>query len=297
MKIRTEMIFRAICSFWDGEYSHLMLRDVTNVCKEDAFKSAIKELLELGEIEDCSNPGYARRFKIKNILDCPNFLFFDNLDNPEKLYLLEKWIEFKHSGDLTRSDTRQDYKLLQKGLSANNIVENTTIIHNKITPIPTMEAVYTENGYKLVNKRKQKLYCCNICGETNPEKFYRNSFTRCKECSRKIARSTDNPAERLYKQSKRSARDRNLEYNLDQKYIQDLLEKQNNCCAYSGVTFLHDSKDKTTYPTLDRIDNNLGYVKGNVCLCTYTVNTMKSNLTTEQFKDIITKIYENKDNF
>ena len=52
-----------------------------------------------------------------------------------------------------------------------------------------------------------------------------------------------------------------------------------------------------TYPTIDRIDSSKGYVEGNVCICTWFINTMKANLTVDQFKDVITKIYENKDNF
>ena len=52
-----------------------------------------------------------------------------------------------------------------------------------------------------------------------------------------------------------------------------------------------------TYPTIDRIDSSKGYIKGNVCICTWFVNTMKANLTIDQFKEVITKIYENKDNF
>ena len=72
---------------------------------------------------------------------------------------------------------------------------------------------------------------------------------------------------------------------------------QNNTCFYSGVTFENNFNDKLTYPTLDRVDSSKGYVKGNVVLCTWITNTMKSDLTLKQFKDTIVKIYENKDNF
>ena len=81
------------------------------------------------------------------------------------------------------------------------------------------------------------------------------------------------------------------------EYIQELLNKQDYKCCYSGIVFSNNKKDKTTYPTIDRIDSTKGYVEGNVCICTWLVNTMKSNLTVDQFKDIITKIYNNKNNF
>ena len=104
-------------------------------------------------------------------------------------------------------------------------------------------------------------------------------------------------AERLYKNSKHNSKNYDFEYNITPEYIQEILEKQNYKCAYSGITFSSDRKDKYTYPTIDRIDSNKGYVKGNICICTQFVNTMKNNATVDQFKDIITKIYNNKDNF
>lgn len=87
---KSEIVFRAICSFYDGEYAHLTLRDIAPACKEDFFKNSIKELISLGKIEDCSCSGYAKRLKINNPKDCVDFLFWDNLDYAEKHYLLEK---------------------------------------------------------------------------------------------------------------------------------------------------------------------------------------------------------------
>lgn len=80
-------------------------------------------------------------------------------------------------------------------------------------------------------------------------------------------------------------------------YIKDLLIKQNYKCIYSGIGFQNNFRDKLAYPTIDRIDSNNGYVKGNVCICTFIVNMMKNNLTVDQFKDLVTKIYNNLDNF
>lgn len=294
---KSEIVFRAICSFYDGEYAHLTLRDITPACKEDFFKSSIKELISLGKIEDCSCSGYAKRFKISNPKDCVDFLFWDNLDYAEKYYLLEKWILFKENGSLNKTDYRQDYKLQMKNLNSDTIILNAQIIKNKITAPQGMNAIYTNKGYKMTNIPIEKKHHCNTCGEENPEMFSKNSYTRCKKCKSNIHKCPNNISEKLYKHSKKSAKSRNLEYELDQNYIEELLTKQNRCCFYTGIKLSDDYKDKTTYPTIDRIDSSKGYIKGNVCICTWTCNIMKNTMTTEQFKDIITKIYENKNNF
>jgi hypothetical protein len=44
-----------------------------------------------------------------------------------------------------------------------------------------------------------------------------------------------------------------------------------------GAGRVHDGS-----PTLDRIDNAKGYVKGNVCVISKKANTMKNNATPEE---------------
>ena len=46
-------------------------------------------------------------------------------------------------------------------------------------------------------------------------------------------------------------------------------------------------------PTLDRIDNNLGYVKGNIKIISSKANRLKNNGTLEEFKKIIDYIEKN----
>lgn len=137
---------------------------------------------------------------------------------------------------------------------------------------------------------------CIYCGETDPTKFG-SSKTICKACDAKHQRDAVPQKEKLFKRSAKRARKVDLTYNLDEEYIEGLFKRQNNKCYYSGIEFGDNFSNKITYPTIDRIDSSKGYEKGNVCLCTFIVNQMKNNLTTAQFKDIVTKIYNNIDNF
>lgn len=55
-------------------------------------------------------------------------------------------------------------------------------------------------------------------------------------------------------------------------------------CPYLEIELVRNNRQgpTDTSPTLDRIDNNLGYIKGNVQVISYKANRMKNNATTEE---------------
>ena len=59
-----------------------------------------------------------------------------------------------------------------------------------------------------------------------------------------------------------------------------LFLKENKQCAYTDKTFIFKSttngQPKPNYPTLERVDNSIGYVLGNVIWVTYNSNFLKS---------------------
>jgi hypothetical protein len=60
-------------------------------------------------------------------------------------------------------------------------------------------------------------------------------------------------------------------------------EQQKGLCYYSKIPMaLYHDNEKVV--SLDRIDSSKGYVKNNIVLCCHRVNSMKSNLTLEEFK-------------
>jgi len=82
-----------------------------------------------------------------------------------------------------------------------------------------------------------------------------------------------------------------LSFNLDPEYIQMLWKTQNAKCWYSGL-FMKISKNKVGFfsPSLDKLDPNLGYIKGNVVLCLFAVNSFKQELIAKDFIDLLASI-------
>lgn len=79
--------------------------------------------------------------------------------------------------------------------------------------------------------------------------------------------------ERLYDAAKR-----NLTWALTPEYLWDLWLSQNGLCAYTGRQLQHGIN-----ASLDRRDNTLGYVVGNVQWVHRDINRMKSDFIEEDF--------------
>ena len=81
---------------------------------------------------------------------------------------------------------------------------------------------------------------------------------------------------------------RNLEFDIDLAYLLDILQTQNNKCALTGweLEFTHGGGLHRTNPlvcTMDRINNNLGYIRGNIQLTCWQPNKIKNNMSNEDF--------------
>lgn len=74
-----------------------------------------------------------------------------------------------------------------------------------------------------------------------------------------------------------SAQSRNLEFDLSFEYVKKLLEY--TTCFYTNVQFTEDGPHARSF---DRLDNDKGYVIGNVVACTTDINGKKNNLTIDE---------------
>lgn len=98
------------------------------------------------------------------------------------------------------------------------------------------------------------------------------------------------------KNTKNKAKTRKILYSVTIDYLNKIFKKQNGKCALSGLP-IHFSdikngiREKTA--SLDRIDSNRGYVKGNVQWVHKHVNNMKWDFDQGYFIEVCGLITEN----
>jgi hypothetical protein len=82
-----------------------------------------------------------------------------------------------------------------------------------------------------------------------------------------------------------SAQNRNLEFNLTFECVKKLLEY--TTCYYTNVQFTEDGPNARSF---DRVDNEKGYVVGNVVACTVDINGKKNNLSIDEIVCLYKKL-------
>lgn len=88
-----------------------------------------------------------------------------------------------------------------------------------------------------------------------------------------------------FNKTKSSATVRALEFNITREYMWKLFEKQGGKCIFSGIDLTFGSVDdkKTTTASLDRIDNDKGYIEGNIQWVHKEINFMRGQMTVDNF--------------
>lgn len=142
---------------------------------------------------------------------------------------------------------------------------------------------------------------CKNCGmqpDTDEFWYHRPTRIRCKKCeksrTKKHSAKIDIEIKRAYARNSRkrikakrwtkallnfakySRPKRGLEFDISEDYLSELHREQNGRCYYSNIEFTYTTDFRNpTFPSIDRIDSSKGYVRGNVVLCAYWINTAK----------------------
>lgn len=99
----------------------------------------------------------------------------------------------------------------------------------------------------------------------------------------------------LFKQYKRGAIRRNIDFNITIKYAWSIFEKQNKKCALTGVElrFGRVRRGHETTASIDRIDSSKGYVKGNIQWVLKDINLAKGCLDNDYFIKLCNLVAKN----
>jgi hypothetical protein len=161
-------------------------------------------------------------------------------------------------------------------------------------------------SYRLPNgKLTNKVLCQCRCG--SQREIFTSSLTqgRSRSCGcdkSRFARITgDRNAQfkgikelraSLWNAYKRSARTREIPFDITMAYAWSVYELQNGCCAISGevIGFGPRTRTQNTSASLDRIDHACGYVEGNVQWVHKRVNMMRNASSVADFVEWCRKI-------
>jgi hypothetical protein len=82
------------------------------------------------------------------------------------------------------------------------------------------------------------------------------------------------------------SKEKNFDFNLTKKYLKDIYPKDNKCPAL-GIQFqIGNEGGRATSPSVDRIDNSKGYIKGNIIWVSNLANMIMSSATPQQVLDV-----------
>lgn len=265
----------------NGEFSHFSGAELNHKFgfATKNIPQMLKDLVDLKYIENHTINGFYNRYKILKHIDCPEFILDNRLSNSQKDFLL-RCIEQNITEDLSKKEMARRVNGNENGWNFSRSVDGILEIlgedslfdiiseFNIVKELKPENAIKTEFGYK-TNKNIKRLDSSEKTQDNIIAQFLLKKFSQCKRRRNKV-----------------------LEYNLTLEYIKELLLKQEYKDYYTGQV----PENYEDY-SIDRIDSNLGYIEGNIVITTNRVNTMKNDMSIEEFKKLISDIYKNISNF
>lgn len=265
----------------NGEFSHFSWAELNHKFgfATKNIPQMLKDLVDLKYIENHTINGFYNRYKILKHIDCPEFILDNRLSNSQKDFLL-RCIEQNITEDLSKKEMARRVNGNENGWNFSRSVDGILEIlgedslfdiiseFNIVKELKPENAIKTEFGYK-TNKNIKRLDSSEKTQDNIIAQFLLKKSSQCRRRRNKV-----------------------LEYNLTLEYIKELLLKQEYKDYYTGQV----PENYEDY-SIDRIDSNLGYIEGNIVITTNRVNVMKNDMSTEEFKKLISDIYKNISNF
>ena len=128
-------------------------------------------------------------------------------------------------------------------------------------------------GYYVTDQERE----CTNCGVIFPKP--KRTVALCPTCNSTRVKG-ESQETRMFRRAKSRAKERKFDFDLEKS---DIVIPE--FCPILGIKLEHHkgrSGGEHNSPALDRIDNNKGYIKGNVIVISHLANMMKSSANREQ---------------
>lgn len=157
--------------------------------------------------------------------------------------------------------------------------------------------------YHHSDHRHRKYYSCKCdCGNTVVVHGASLTSGNTRSCgcfakeARRATRLPDNASviHHIRLQYERHARNRNLVFELDDELFRKLILSPCHYCGLppSNIKTTKNFREGFSYSGIDRVKNNIGYVKGNAVPCCETCNRAKRDLPLDKFLSWIKRVYD-----
>jgi hypothetical protein len=128
---------------------------------------------------------------------------------------------------------------------------------------------------------------CAKCGDDKSLNDFYSSGEHCKK-SRCISclkeDKVKNWHKRIYFDSLKSSKKKNLPFDITPEYVLNLYKKQRGLCFWFGINLIPSLIPKDPQmPTLDRLDREKGYTKGNLVLACFAANIGRNETSSNRF--------------
>jgi len=161
----------------------------------------------------------------------------------------------------------------------------TTKVSAKALNIETIQCGYCGISHTYERKRKAKLYCSNKCGVAFHGKYVRD---KAKLALRVTKYYKNNYAKRLIVTSKQSANKKRIAHTVTEKYLNSQLATGR--CQVTGLPIksnIGTGEKRGSYsPSLDRIDNSVGYHDSNVRIVSWGYNVAKNKFSDRDLNNL-----------
>ena len=95
----------------------------------------------------------------------------------------------------------------------------------------------------------------------------------------------NNPEYFLWKAAKKRAKDKDFDFNIE---VTDIIIPQ--FCPLLNIPIIHKTgtgERRAESPSLDRLDNSLGYVKGNILVVSWRANRLKADAEFQELQRLV----------